>query len=170
MGVIFDLDQTLIDSSIAEAYRKSRQWKSVYSLIPQFTQYNGVDEALLFLHENNIPVCIVTSSISDYCNKVLSHWKFNVSNKVCYHDTSNRKPHPAPILKAVSLIKSVPYKTLSFGDRDIDIEASNSAKVVSVACLWGAEDPTSLTRANPAFTLSKPHDMIPLFKSHFNIS
>ena len=36
IGVIFDLDQTLIDSSIAETERKRRNWKGVYELIPKF--------------------------------------------------------------------------------------------------------------------------------------
>ena len=38
-GLIFDLDMTLVDSSIAETARKNRRWGDVYNLIPQFTLY-----------------------------------------------------------------------------------------------------------------------------------
>ena len=35
MGVIFDLDQTIIDSRIAYEERRAGNWKNVYDLIPQ---------------------------------------------------------------------------------------------------------------------------------------
>lgn len=36
MGVIFDLDNTLINSSIAYQLRKKRLWEEVYKVIPNF--------------------------------------------------------------------------------------------------------------------------------------
>ena len=68
-GVIFDLDQTLVDSSIAEAERKCRNWRGVYELIPKFKIYDGIFETIEFIKNQNIQICILTSSPSVYCEK-----------------------------------------------------------------------------------------------------
>ncbi len=51
MAYIFDLDQTLVDSSIAEQYRNQGEWKSVFSMISQFELYEGIDDVFRILHE-----------------------------------------------------------------------------------------------------------------------
>mgnify|MGYP001456981473 FL=1 len=43
-GIIFDLDQTLVDSNIAKSYRSARNWNTVYSLIPKFVLYEAYDK------------------------------------------------------------------------------------------------------------------------------
>lgn len=167
MGVIFDLDQTLIDTSIADRHRKTGQWHQVYGLIPKFTLYPGVLESITYLHQQQIPMCVVTSSPSTYCSKVLLHWQIPIVHKICFHDTTHRKPHPEPIHKALALLGSQPARTLSFGDRDIDIQASNSANVISVACLWGTIDHHALTQAQPGYILTAPSDILPFLRQYF---
>lgn len=161
-GLIFDLDLTLIDSKIAEPHRNARQWAKVYETIPSFTPYGGINEVLEYIESQKIPYCIVTSSPSSYCVKVCNHWKINTAFSVCYHDTQRRKPHPDPINLALQKLGVNADRVLSFGDRDIDIIASNAAGVKSVACLWGAEDAETLIRSNPAYTLDKPQQIIEL--------
>lgn len=41
-GLILDLDQTLVDSSVATEARRCRDWQRVYSLIPSFRMYQGI--------------------------------------------------------------------------------------------------------------------------------
>jgi HAD superfamily hydrolase (TIGR01549 family) len=162
IGLIFDLDLTLIDSKIAEEHRLSRQWNKVYDIIPSFTTYEGIAEVLEDMAAKNIPYCIVTSSPGSYCLKVCQYWNINSSLTVCYHDTSKRKPHPDPILLAIEKLGISPARILSFGDRDIDIIASNAAGVKSVACLWGSEDPELLLKAQPNYTIEKPAQILEL--------
>lgn len=162
MGIIFDLDLTIINSSIAETPRKNRVWSEVYKLIPKFTLYDGIIDAMTILLNNEIKICIVTSSPGSYCSKVLSHWHIPYDYTVCYHDTTNKKPHPEPIIKAVQHLKVAPSNILSLGDRDIDIIASNQANVPSVACLWGAEDTNTLINSKPKFTINSPSELIEL--------
>ncbi|QJB29891.1 HAD-IIIA family hydrolase [Chitinophaga oryzae] len=165
MGLIFDLDQTLIDSSLAEKFRSTRNWSSVYATIPQFSQYNGLINSLHTLKKEGLKICIVTSSPSAYCNRVLTHWNIPFDYNVCYHDTTNKKPHPEPILKALKLLNLPANKALSFGDRDVDIIASNQAGVASVACTWGSADITSLIKANPTYTANNISEMLILIKN-----
>lgn len=97
MSVIFDLDQTLIDSSCALELRRQRRWSEVYNLIPEFKVYDGLNNLIKKLLKNKIPVCIVTSSPSSYCNRVIKYFGWEGILTVCYHDTKNHKPHPDPI-------------------------------------------------------------------------
>lgn len=166
MGLIFDLDQTLIDSSIAEINRNSRNWQAVYSSIPNFKVYDGIHQALEYINRKNIPMVIVTSSPSVYCGKVLTHFESNFVKTVCFHDTKNRKPHPDPIYKAIEYMHgSKPI--LSFGDRNIDITASNAANVISVACNWGAVDKKSLIDARPTYIINNPIEIIDIVNKYF---
>jgi len=167
MAIIFDLDQTLIDSKIAEPYRPS-SWSTAYSLIPKFILYEGIRTVLDFIEINNISYAIVSSSPSTYCNNVCRHWGFRPKYIIGYHD-AKRKPAPDPILLALRNLNAKPENSLSFGDRDIDILASNAANVSSIACLWHAENQTSLLAAKPSLVIEKPIEMLPIIKQKFKL-
>lgn len=55
---------------------------------------------------------------------------------VCYHDTKNHKPHPAPILKAIEKFNGK-EEVLSVGDDIKDIQESNSTGVTSILVTLG---------------------------------
>lgn len=164
-GIIFDLDQTIVDSSIAEVYRKQRNWGKVYPLIPSFKLYNGFNEVLSFIKTNTIRCCIVTTSPSVYANKVISYFNIPCEFIVDYFSTTLKKPHPDPMLKALELFHLSNMEVLSFGDRTIDIEASNSAKIKSVACTWGSPEKSTLLNSNPNFIINQPEEIINLIKN-----
>jgi HAD superfamily hydrolase (TIGR01549 family) len=170
MALLFDLDQTIIDSSSAEKYRKSGQWSTVYALISQFKLYPGVIEAIEFAKKNGLKICIVTSSPSTYCQKVLDHWKIPYDQKVCYHDTSKRKPYPDPLERGMQLIECAETKNaISFGDRAVDIQASKAAKVMSVGCTWGSTEVNELRSAIPDMIIESPTELIPIIKKCYNL-
>jgi HAD superfamily hydrolase (TIGR01549 family) len=165
MIFIFDLDQTLIDSNSLEIYRKNRDWKNVYNLIDQdYVQiFENIDFVLKDLKLNNYKTAIVTSSPSTYAMKIINKFNWKFDTIICYHDTTRRKPHPDPILRALNNlnISHDNYKDVySFGDRDIDINASNLAGVKSVACYWGAEDKLALKNSKPNYEIFEPMDIL----------
>jgi len=165
MGLIFDLDQTLIDSSISECFRKTRDWAKVYTLIPSFKIYPGIIEAIHEFKNIGFEICVVTSSPRPYCLKVLNYWDIPVSFSVCYHDTALKKPHPAPIQKALDLFRFKHKRVLSFGDKDIDVIASKKALVTSVACTWGSNDIKLLTSVNPDFIINNKDQLLSLVQN-----
>ena len=149
MGVIFDLDQTLIDSRAAESLRKSREWAKVYAAIPSLIPFPGVPGLLSHLAASGVPVGIVTSSPASYCNKVVAHWRWKIDAVIGYHDTALRKPAPDPILLALTRIKREKDKAISVGDDPRDIVASRKAGVYVVGALWGAADRVALIASAP---------------------
>jgi HAD superfamily hydrolase (TIGR01549 family) len=149
MGVLIDLDLTLVDSRLAEKLRSARQWPEVYKLIPQFIAYEGVDDLMLELAEKAIPVCIVTSSPKPYCGRVIERFKWKNVKSVCYHDTQRHKPYPDPILRGLSLTGLKAEEVLSVGDDPKDVVASKAAGVCSVGALWGAVNRNALIESRP---------------------
>src|SRR5262245_37451822 len=143
-GVLIDLDLTLVDSRIAEPLRSAKRWPEVYTLIPQFVVYEGVNNLMAELVENGVRVCIVTSSPRTYCVRVLDHCKWRGVETVCYHDTQRHKPHPDPILRGLSVIGINAAEAVSIGDDPKDIVASKAAGVFCVGALWGAPDRKAL--------------------------
>ena len=160
-GIIFDLDLTLVDSIIAEEARSHRDWQRVYSLIPQFRLYPGMESVFEFIRSNRdrVAVAIVSTSPSSYVGRVVNHFNIPVDTIVGYHD-AERKPSPAGMFLAMQRMGVEPSKTISFGDRAIDIQASNAAGIKSVACLWGGKENALLLNSRPDYVISAPVDII----------
>jgi len=139
-GIIFDLDQTLIDSSIAREYRKSRKWDEVYPLIPKFKKYSNIIACCNRLKEIGIKVAIVTSSPGVYSKKVTKYWNINYDYLITYHDTKKNKPNPEPIQKAIDKMRISSKNIICVGDDSKDITAANKSNCISVAALWGKDN------------------------------
>lgn len=165
--MIWDLDRTVVDSSSTDKLRSLRKWPKVYALIANYSIYPGILEGFRYLVSRNVPYCIVTSSPEAYCRRVLDHWNVPYNHLVCWHDTTFQKPHPEPIEKALAKIGSTPKRTLSLGDRVIDLRSSRSAGTRTVACLWGAIDANTLLDTIPDFTLRASVEVLPLFQKFF---
>lgn len=138
MGVIFDLDQTIIDSRIAYRERLNRNWKRVYNLIPQMQPYQGIVDLIKTMVAEGIEVAIVTSSPRTYCQRILDFLGITGVITVCYHDTERHKPDPEPISLAISKMKNQENKRIiAVGDEEKDIVAANQAGIISVLGCWG---------------------------------
>lgn len=154
-GIIFDLDQTLIDSSSALELRRNREWRNVYKLIPNFTDYPYISELMEELKSKNIKVCVVTSSPRSYCEKVLNNFGWSFVGTVCYHDTTRRKPHREPMDKALQLLSLKPNEVVSVGDDINDMISSNSADIVSIGVTWGINNSNVANEADYVFDNTK---------------
>lgn len=168
MGIIFDLDQTLIDSQSLENLRRTGQWTEVYRGIPGIQPFQGIEELICDLEKRSILFGIVTSSPASYCNRIIKHlgWKFSFN--VCYHDTQRRKPHPEPIELAIQKLQVPQNAIISIGDDSRDIVASKKAGVLTVGALWGAQEPQKLIDSNPDYLCSNVEELIHVINQKYN--
>lgn len=164
MGIILDLDQTIVDSSIALNQRSNRNWGKVYDLIPQFEVYPGMMDLIASFRYTGMNIAIVTSSPSVYCKKVVEHFEIPIDILVCYHDTRNHKPHPEPISRAIHLLGEDPSNVYSIGDAAKDIYATKRANAISIAATWGTMEEEALLNAGPDFVFSSPEEAIGFFR------
>lgn len=149
MAVFIDLDQTLIDSRIAESSRRARDWSSVYKLVPRLSPYPGISNLIMELNNKKVPICIVTSSPTPYCRHIISQWEWKIDATVCYHDTQRRKPFPDPFLAGLAKLKALACNSVAIGDAANDIYAAKAANILSVGASWGTLEKEKLFKSNP---------------------
>lgn len=161
-AVIFDLDLTLVDSTSSEPARHIRDWKTVYSLIPQYRLYDGLNEVFSYIRNNYIKVAIVSTAPSIYVQRVVNQFNIPTDFIVGYHDAKPIKPNPVPMIKALNLLDIRPADTISFGDRAIDILAAKRAQIESIACLWGTKEKSTLLDSPYDALIDEPREIITL--------
>jgi HAD superfamily hydrolase (TIGR01549 family) len=148
-GILFDLDQTLIDSRCIKSLRDSRDWKKVFDNLHTVKEYEGISDLLSGLHEENIKIGIISSSPTHYCEKIVLQNKWAIDAVVGYHDTTNHKPNPEPIFLGLKKIEISKEHVLSIGDLPKDIIASKTAGVKSVGAAWGCDNIADLVAVSP---------------------
>ena len=163
-NIIFDLDLTLVDTTVVEQARHERNWALAYSLIPQCVLYDGIEHVFEIIRKFKINTAIVSTSPRLYVEKVIQHFNIPVENIVAYHDAKPIKPHPAPMLKALELMGVSAKDTISFGDRVIDIQSSNSAGIECVACFWGTKEKGELLRSGYSHAIVRPEEILTLIR------
>jgi HAD superfamily hydrolase (TIGR01509 family) len=163
-GLIFDLDQTMIDSTVAENLRHQRNWSEVYKLIPSFKLYDGMNDVIAFIRFNHLRACVVTTSPSVYANKVIAYFNFPIEFTIDYFATTRKKPFPDPMNLAAERFNLDKSELISFGDRAIDIQSSNAAGIKSVACTWGTKESNLLLNSGPSIVISSPLEIRELIK------
>ncbi len=164
-GVILDLDQTLSDTRIIAHLRKPNRWKEAYSEIPKLVSFPFIDDLIKFCNNNGILVIIITTSPSTYCSKIISHFKWQINGTICYHDVSRIKPDPESFLKAIKDYDLDIKRTISAGDREMDILASKTAKIPSIGCLWASDEVQKLVNSKPEYIAKTSEELFNIIKS-----
>lgn len=68
------------------------------------------------------------------------------------------------MLKALELLGCSAKNAISFGDRVIDIQASNAAGVESVACFWGTKEKKELLKSAYTHAIIAPNEILTLIR------
>ena len=163
-NAIFDLDLTLVNTTILESYRRSRDWQNVYNSIGKCFLYEGVSSVFQFIRQKNIKVCIVSTAPGTYIKKVVGYFHIPCDYIVGYHDAAPIKPAAAPMIKALQLLECEPADAVSFGDRAIDIQSSQKAGIKAIACTWGTKEKELLLNSGPDVVINSPVEIIEILK------
>lgn len=162
--IIFDLDLTLVDTSVLEQARHDRNWSLAYNLISECNLYDGMEHVFDIIRKYNIKTAVVSTSPRTYVEKIVDHFNIPINYIVAYHDAKPIKPHPAPMLKALDLLRCQAKEVISFGDRVIDIQASNAAGIESVACFWGTKEKKELLHSGYIHAIVRPEEILTLIR------
>lgn len=158
------MDLTLVDTSNLENDRRNRDWQSVYKKIPTCHLYEGFTDIFNIIRNHNIKVAIVSTAPKLYIEKLLQYFVIPCDHIIGYHDAKPIKPHPAGMLKALELLGCSAEECISFGDRVIDIQASNAAGIESVACFWGTKEPHELLTSGYKHAIKKTSEILTLIR------
>ncbi|MCK1452185.1 HAD-IA family hydrolase [Bradyrhizobium sp. 35] len=147
--VIFDFDQTLVDSSPVEHLRAARNWKAVMAQASKLTVYDGVHELLKELHESGETLAIVTKSPDMVAKAFIGEHRWPIDIVLGYHQVRARKPDPEGLVLAMKKAGADPKGTYHVGDQPEDTQASRSAGVVALGSAWGLADASALKASAP---------------------
>lgn len=167
--IIFDFDQTLVDTRSTEHLRKSRRWREVMQLSSDLTPYPGVTEMLKELGERGQDLAIVTNSPNMIPKAFAARYSWPISGECIlgFHQvpSDRRKPDPEGLLRALSL-SGPPRDHQSHyhvGDAPEDTVASQRAEIVSLGAGWGCESLEDLRQSAPDhlfLTVSELHEFL----------
>lgn len=102
--------------------------------------FPGAVEVVRGLAEAGHPIGVVTAKIEQGALRTLAHTGFlpYVGAIVGADTCANAKPHPEPVLLALSRLERPPAEAMLLGDSPHDLAAARAAGAVSVGALWGA--------------------------------
>jgi HAD superfamily hydrolase (TIGR01509 family) len=163
--IIFDFDQTLVDTSSVEQLRAARNWKAVMAKASQLPVYEGITELLNELHAAGHTLAIVTKSPDMVPKAFIKAHNWPIDIVVGYHQVKNKKPDPEGLLLAMSKAGATPENTYHVGDQPQDTEASRGAGVMALGSAWGCSDTQYLKSSNPDEIFATVADLNVFLKS-----
>ena len=147
--VIFDFDQTLVDTRPLEHLRRPGGWGAFNQEARALEPYEGVTELLVELSAADQQVGIVTSSPDMVPKGFIARYGWPVDCVVGYHDVRRRKPHPDGLLLALERCGATPAGSYHVGDRAQDTEAARRAGVSAVGAGWDTHELELLRGSSP---------------------
>lgn len=155
-----DLDDTGRD-------RMQRRFIDIYAgrLAERTRLFDGMDEVLARIEAAGMAWGVVTNKPTRLTEPLLCALglRGRCACVVCGDTTPHRKPHPAPLLHAMSEIGMAPQQALYVGDAERDIAAGRAAGMLTAAALYGYIPPHEQPAAWAAdFQVGKPADLIAL--------
>lgn len=150
-AVLFDLDQTLVNTSKLAGYRETRDLEGLLENIEQSKLYKPVQKILLEIIKKGIKLGLVTNSPRWYVNEILKfHSIEHFDAVICYDDVGSggKKPSPNGINLALDKLGlNKDSNVIYVGDLGTDIEAAYYADVKPIAPSWASRDPIDLVPA-----------------------
>ncbi|MBS0350375.1 MAG: HAD-IA family hydrolase [Proteobacteria bacterium] len=136
IGNSFRIDQNhALFSEIKEQFLTQYQ-KNINHQTQLFT---GIEQVLTYLESKKIPWGIITNKLTYLTEPLLDF--FNLKSRccclVCGDTLPKIKPDPAPLLHACQLTQVKPELCVYVGDSSSDIQAANSANMLSIAAHYG---------------------------------
>lgn len=135
-AVVFDLDETLVLTSMLERLRRARNWGAVYA---SFTQTVLPKDTLRFLEKLSAraQLGVVTKAPRPYAERLLAHHGMTIPVLAAYHDVERVKPDPEALLLASKKLGIPPERCVYIGDDANDVQAARSAGFTPIGVCWG---------------------------------
>jgi len=149
-------DPTEIDAMVAtyREYNLSHHDEMV-------TAYDGVVDAVKRLRRQGKQLGLVTSKFRSGAYRGLKKVGLDQDFHIVVgaDEVANPKPHPEPVLTALSRLSARPEEAVFIGDSRHDMECGRAAGVRTAAVLWGPFGRSDLEDLRPDYWLETPSEL-----------
>ncbi len=117
-----------------------RRYEQTY--MPRTRPLPGAEALLDALCEADVPMAVVTNKREDAGRKTveLLGWTDRFETIIGADTASDPKPHPAPLMHALDILKGVPETSAMVGDTESDMGAGKNANFAGVIGIVGVRD------------------------------
>jgi HAD superfamily hydrolase (TIGR01549 family) len=167
-AVIFDLDDTLLDSSALRADREAGNWREVLSRLDEVSRFEVADgepqvtELPRMAREKGLAVGVLTQSPRAYATELLRAHGINVEAMVSGSDEYPRKPDPTGLNALLAELGVEAADALLVGDSVVDFQAAAAAGALSAGVAWTATAPSEWRHSWPDVAVSRPSRLLEL--------
>ena len=171
-AIIFDLDGTLYNTAnvdvllrqLKQVKRMSPEyhqiWREIDKSIDGYKEFDGIAEVLDYIRKNDIKTVLVTGAVKRRTNK-LKRFNLPLMGIVSRFDVGHKKPHPAPMFRALEILGCDAGKVLSIGNQVIDLQASKGAGIDFALASWGVrEHEREQLEAESTYVLHDPREIL----------
>jgi HAD superfamily hydrolase (TIGR01549 family) len=167
-AVIFDLDDTLLDSRALRADRTAGNWREVLSRLDEVSRFEVTDgepqvtELPRLAREKGLAVGVLTQSPRAYATELLRAHGITVEAMVSGSDEYPRKPDPTGLNALLAELGVPAADALLVGDSVLDFEAAAAAGVISTGVAWSRATPVAWLHSWPDVAVARPSRLVRL--------
>jgi HAD superfamily hydrolase (TIGR01549 family) len=161
-AVIFDLDETLLDTSPLREARQGSHWSDVMRRLEEVKPFElepaevDVLDVPARLRANGVPVGVLTASPRHYAEALLERFAIPHDALVTGSDGYASKPDPSG-LRAIAANLGVPAERCAHvGDTDTDTAAAVKGGALAIGVCWSSRAPETWRRWWPDISISDP--------------
>lgn len=160
-AVVFDLDETLLDTSPLRDARQAREWSDVMRRLEEVEPYEvgsavAIEDIPALLRANGVKVGVLTASPRHYAEALLERFDIEYDALVTGSDGHPSKPDPAGLRAIAAELGVAPEHCAHIGDTDTDTAAAVKAGALAVGVCWSTRAPEAWRRWWPEISISDP--------------
>jgi HAD superfamily hydrolase (TIGR01549 family) len=164
-AVVFDLDDTLLDTSSLRSARQKRDWGGVKAQLDEVQPFRATEGAVgaeavpAALRAQGMKVGVVTHSPRWYAEALLGRFGIQVDAMITGSDPFPPKPDPTS-LRQIAADLGVEIASVAYvGDEGTDVAAAAAAGATSVGACWSRQPPEEWRRWWPDVALARPEHL-----------
>ncbi|HET7177325.1 MAG TPA: HAD-IA family hydrolase [Solirubrobacterales bacterium] len=169
-AAIFDLDETLLDSSALAGARRRREWKRVFPRLDSVEEFEvGAEEPPVAslpeeARKRGLAVGLLTQSPKRYAEELARRFGIGVQKTVSGSEGLPEKPDPSGLISLARALAVAPRECIYVGDGVEDFGAAAAAGAVSVGVSWSTQTPRAWRHGWPDIAIERPSRLIELLE------
>jgi HAD superfamily hydrolase (TIGR01549 family) len=174
-AVIFDLDDTLLDSSALQQAREARDWRAVLGRLDEVHEFDTAEgeprvaELPAIVRARGLSVGVLTQSPRPYAIELLRVHGITAEAIVTGSDGYPPKPDPTGLKAVLAELAVDAADALLVGDDGVGFQAAAAAGAGSVGVAWSADPQPDWRHSWPDVAVCRPSRLVELLDAEHGL-